>query len=75
MNALSVPQAASTATAASDFAGSRAATTIAGPGGGEPARHAEPDAAIAAGDDCDTPGKIEQRHFGQTPERAPTAPK
>ena len=32
-------------------------------GGGKPFRHAEPDAAIAAGDDCDAAGEIEQVHF------------
>ncbi len=38
-----------------------------GPGGGEPTRHAEPDAAIAAGDDCDAPGKVEQGHLMANP--------
>jgi hypothetical protein len=32
-------------------------------GGGETFRHAEPDAAIAAGDNGDAAGKIEKAHF------------
>ena len=29
----------------------------------EPARHAEPDPAIATGDDRHTPGEVEERHW------------
>ena len=35
--------------------------------------HAEPDAAIAAGDDCDAPGKIERLHDNSPPVRLPRA--
>ena len=39
----------------------------------QPARHAEADAAIAAGDDGDAPGKIERSHDNSPPARLPRA--
>ena len=71
--ALAAPEASSLATAASDFSRLRAATTIGGARFRQALGHAEPDAAIAAGDDCDAPGKIERLHDDSPPVRLPRA--
>ena len=44
------------------FVGVRAAMTTAAPGLRKPLRHAKPDAAVAAGDEGDLAGQIEQVH-------------
>ena len=60
--AVLTPSLASSAAAASDFCLLRPATAIAAPACARPARHAEADAAVAAGDERDAALEIEQRH-------------
>ena len=54
------PRALSSATAAIDFVSLRPTTAISAPASASPLRHAEADAAIAAGDDGHLAAEIEQ---------------